>query len=268
MTAPALRSRSRLGPIAALALAFLGAGACGHFEAAARAEARDEWKRTYTIARGAALEIKNTNGQIRVETWDGDTIEVVATRVVKAPSAEQAKTTLAALKINESVSAAGVVIDGTDMGFSFMLNRSKRVDFAVRAPRWANITLKSTNGEIDVRDVGGMFRADTTNGGIVAAGLSGGADVETTNGGVRLDMAAIGERGVRCSTTNGSITLSLPRDGKATLAARITNGSISSPDLKLTATEQSRRRLNATLGGGGPRVELETTNGDIQIRAR
>ncbi len=268
MTAPAPRSRPLLVPIAALTLAFLGASACGHFEISARAEARDEWKRTYTIARGASLEIKNTNGQIRVDTWDGDTIEVVATRVVKAPSEEQAKTTLAGLKIGESVSASGVVIDGTSMSFAFMLNRSKRVDFAVRAPRWANITLKSTNGEIDVKGVGGMFRADTTNGSIVAAGLSGGADVETTNGGVRLDMAAIGERGVRCSTTNGSITLSLPRDGKASVTARITNGSITSPDLNLTTTEQSRRRLNATLGGGGPRVELETTNGDIQIKGR
>ena len=138
MSVPATPRRRLLIPMVVwMGLTALGASACGHFEATARAEARDEWKRSYTIAKGASLEIRNTNGRIRVDPWDGDTIEVVATRVVKAPSEEQAKNTLAGMKVTDTVSASGVVIDGTDTGFSFMLNRSKRVDFAVRAPRWS-----------------------------------------------------------------------------------------------------------------------------------
>jgi hypothetical protein len=35
--------------------------------------------------------------------------------------------------------------------------------------------------------------------------------------------------------------------------------------LTLDASEQSRRRLDAKLNGGGPRIELETTNGGIKI---
>jgi hypothetical protein len=36
----------------------------------------------------------------------------------------------------------------------------------------------------------------------------------------------------------------------------------------VTTTEQSRRKLEATLGGGGPSIHVETTNGAIQIKGR
>jgi len=36
----------------------------------------------------------------------------------------------------------------------------------------------------------------------------------------------------------------------------------------VAVAEQSRRRLDGTLGGGGPLIRLETTNGAVQIRGK
>lgn len=244
-------------------LALVGGSACGHVSA--RAEAHDEWRRSYPVAAGASFEIRNANGRIRVEAGGKDTIEVVATRRVKAPSEAQAKATLAEFEIEETKSGSHIKLESRT-GFSFLVNRSKSVDYTVRAPSWVNITLDSTNGEIDVVGVGGMLRAESTNGDIRATSLEGGASVETTNGNVHLDFARLAEGGLKSSTTNGDITVSLPRDVKASLSARVTNGTISATDLSLTTTEQSRRRLEASIGGGGPQVRLSTTNGEIRVR--
>ena len=248
-----------------LALTVLSASACD-VALTARAEARDEWKRSYKLSKGGTLEIRNTNGQIRVEPAEGDTVEVTATRIVKAPTEEQAKRTLEDFKIAETVSPESVLVDST--GLRMAINRSRRVDYMARVPRGTRVVLKSTNGDIDVRDLGGMFRAETTNGGIKARAIEGGAQVETTNGSVDLEFAGLGDDGVRCSTTNGTIALTLPQDVKARFTATVTNGDISARDLPLATTEKSRRRLEATAGGGGPLVRLSTTNGDITIRGR
>jgi len=253
---------ARTAGLAAMLVALSGAAACG---VSARAEARDEWRRSYPVTKGASFEIENTNGRIRVEGGSGDTIEVVAVRTVRAPSEAQAKATLADVRIEERKSGSHIKLE-TRNEFSFLLSRSKRVDYTVRAPSWVDLRLESTNGEIEVTGAGGRLRAESTNGDIRAIGLQGGADVETTNGDVVLELTRLADSGLRSSTTNGDITVTLPREVKAKLSAKVTNGSITAKELDLTTTEQSRRKLEGHLGGGGPQVRLSTTNGDIRLQ--
>ena len=87
------------------------------------------------------------------------------------------------------------------------------------------------------------------------------------HGTVTLNVTKHGEDGIACETTNGMISLTLPPSVNARLSARVTNGAISQEGFNLTVSEQSRRRLDATIGGGGPPIRLETTNGAIQVRA-
>ena len=265
-----LRSRFRGRGVRVLAatwfaLTALGASACD-FALTGRAEARDEWRRSYKVTKGGTFEIRNTNGQIRVEPAEGDTVELIATRIVRAPTEEQAKRTLEEFKIAETVSADSVLVDST--GLRMAINRSRTVDYLARVPAGIRVTLKSTNGDIDAKRIGGMFRAESTNGGIRASAIEGGAQIETTNGNVDLDVAGVSADGIRCSTTNGTIAITLPQDVKAQFTATVTNGDISTKDLPLATKEQTRKRLEATAGGGGPSVRLSTTNGDIRIRGR
>ena len=68
-----------------------------------------------------------------------------------------------------------------------------------------------------------------------------------------------------CKTTNGEIEVGVPASGKATIAARVTNGAVEVEDLNVQTTEKTYRRLDATIGGGGPEIRLDTTNGVIRI---
>src|SRR5262245_44539162 len=132
------------------------------------AEAHDEWKRSYQLAQGGTVEIRNTNGEIRVEPADGSTVEVVATRVAKAGSDEDARSALKRIEITEKVAPNLVQLDSSRGGVGFEINVSRRVDYVLRVPRWANVTLHSTNGDITASGLTGTVRLESTNGEIKA----------------------------------------------------------------------------------------------------
>lgn len=256
-------------PLALAAVASFFVLGC-NLDISLRAEARDQWQRHYTLADGGTLEVRNTNGQIQVEPGDGPGVDVTADRVVRASTDEAAKQALSTFEIRETVSANQITLDSTaQSGGNFLSSPSRRVDYHIRIPRSANVHLGTTNGDIEVTGprLTGTFRAESTNGRIRASGLENSAHATTTNGVITLQLAKIGDDGVSCETTNGKIQVTVPSDTNARVSARVTNGAIRTEGLSLTVSDQSRRRLDGTIGRGGPTIKLETTNGAIDLLA-
>jgi DUF4097 and DUF4098 domain-containing protein YvlB len=83
-----------------------------------------------------------------------------------------------------------------------------------------------------------------------------------------LTFATVGTSGIRCKTTNGQIVVTIPQNAKATIAGRVVNGDIRTENLQVQSTQSSTRRLDATVGGGGPEIRLETTNGEVRVVGR
>jgi DUF4097 and DUF4098 domain-containing protein YvlB len=232
------------------------------------AEARDEWKRSYPLDKGGSVEIRNTNGEIRVEPTDGNTVDVVAVRVARAGTDEDARNALKRMEITETIAPNRVALDSTKGWTGLDIHTSKHVEYVVRVPKWAHVTLESTNGELLVSGMTGTVRLETTNGEIRATALEGSVRAETTNGDVTLDLAKLGDDGVTCVTTNGEVDVRLPASAKASLEIQTNNGDIETHGLAVTVSEKDRKDLRATIGGGGPKIKVETTNGDITVRGR
>jgi DUF4097 and DUF4098 domain-containing protein YvlB len=230
-------------------------------------EAKSAWSRTYKVTDGATLEIREPNGRITIEATDGTEIQVSATRIAKAPTEEAAKAAAEKIQINEKSSDDRVELDSA-AGFQLTSGLSQRVDYDIKVPRSISLAIKATNSEISVKSVTGMVKIEAVNGEITVDGAEQGADIVTVNGRVVLKMAKIGAGGARIKSTNGEIEVSVPAGGKATLAARVTNGAVETEGLNLQTTEKSHRRLDATLGGGGPEIRLDATNGMIRIVGR
>jgi DUF4097 and DUF4098 domain-containing protein YvlB len=126
-------------------------------------------------------------------------------------------------------------------------------------------TLHSSNGSIraDVRK--GRFGASTTNGSITVHlrdADSNAARLESSNGHIDLTMDAVRE--VRASTSNSSITVHLPASVGAMVDAHTSNSSISS-DFDVNGGQVSKHRLEGRIGGGGPMLDLGTSNGSIKL---
>ena len=59
---------------------------------------------------------------------------------------------------------------------------------------------------------------------------------------------------VNLESVNGGVRLALPEGSKASVVARVTNGGIDTGGLEFQTTgEQTRRRFEGTLNGGGAR---------------
>ena len=232
------------------------------------ARATDEWSRSYPLEAGGEIRIVNTNGKIEIEGVDGSTVEVRAERIARGATDAAARELLPRIVIKEDIKPDRVSLE-TERMSGIMIGAAFEVRYHVRAPKSAVVNITNTNGQVALAALNGKVKAQTTNGGVNGRNLTGGVDARSTNGGVTIDMASIGPDSISLRTTNGGVTLTLPDGAKANLTASCTNGGINVSALdNLEISEQSRRRLEGRLNGGGTAIEVRTTNGGIRVRPR
>ena len=230
--------------------------------------ATEEWTRSYPLAAGGEIRIGNTNGRVEVEGVEGSTVEIKAEKIARSATEAGARELLPRIAIREDVQPDRVSVETEKMN-GIMIGAAFEVRYHVRAPKGAVVNVTTTNGGIGLTALSGKIIAHTTNGGVTAKELTGGIEARSTNGGVSIDFAQLGTERVSARTTNGGVTIMLPDSAKADVTASCTNGGIIvSPDLTLAVTEQSRRRLEGRLNGGGTPIELQTTNGGVRIKPR
>lgn len=167
-----------------------------------------------------------------------------------------------------------------------------------------NVDLRTSGGTVTASQVQGRVLGRTSGGDVEVSGITGETDISTSGGNLDLDgingpvtgktsggnvRARVDKGGklagpISLSTSGGEIELRLPSDVQASVSARITiqegmfgrssDYTISSDFKSINVTEgkDSRGRNRAgevrasgDINGGGPLIELETTNGDINI---
>jgi putative adhesin len=230
--------------------------------------ATEEWTRSYPLAAGGEVRIGNTNGRVEVEGVDGATVEVRAEKIARGATDTAAQELLPRIKIIEDVQPNRVSIETERMN-GIMIGAAFEVRYHLRVPKHAAIIARTTNGGVGLTGLAGRIEAHTTNGGVTAKEIAGGIEARSTNGGVSIDLASLGSDPISAHTTNGGVTLFVPDAAKADVSAACTNGGILvAPELSLTVSEQSRRRLEGKLNGGGTHIDLQTTNGGVRIKTR
>jgi len=147
------------------------------------------------------------------------------------------------------------------------------------------VDAQTSNGSIDLIEVNGDVIAHTSNGRITADRLRGSFDANSSNGAIRADIERADRpirvetsnspveltlpdgfnREIRVNTNNGGISIHFPPVFNAHIVARTNNSSITSDfDVRMQG-EISKHRLDATIGGGGPLIDLSTSNGSIRL---
>jgi len=216
--------------------------------------------RQLTVPAGGALSVDaGPNGSIRVTGENRRDVQVRAE--VHAWGYDEAEVERIASAVN--VRSDGVLrAEGPDQrgrsGWS--------VNYEVLAPRDIDLTLETHNGSIAIEGVRGDLSFEAENGSLKLDGVAGNVRGRTTNGGVEAELT--GETwegtGLDLETTNGAVRLRIPEGYSARLETGTVNGGI---DIDFPVTVQGRlgREFSTTLGGGGPLVRAETTNGQVRI---
>lgn len=256
--------------MSSIILAGIATSGCELAVGSWNAEARETWTRSYTLGKDGRFELANHNGSIIVEPSTDGQVHVRAEKIAKGATDEAAREGLKRIEITERVEASLVRLEtATKRGEGGLFGGTNaQVQYSVKVPPTVFVKVDNTNGRVQLVDLEGQVEAETTNGGMEGRGLRGAVKASTTNGGIEVDLASVAEGGVELETTNGGITLKLPANAKADISAQTTNGGISDEGLNLEKSQSTRRRLEARLNGGGPRVHAETTNGGITLSGR
>jgi hypothetical protein len=233
----------------------------------ASGRAQDTWTRSYTVGDGGRLELINVNGRITAEPTSGTEVELIGERIAKAATDEGAKEMLGKVEIREETGTSQVRVEVRAPRHFGM--GGVEVQWTVKVPRGTVVDLRNTNGKVQLEGLAGEVHARTVNGGIEARGISAQVlEASTVNGGVEVEIIAplAGAGKVTLESVNGGVRLSLPETSKASVVARVTNGGIDTGGLGFQVTgEQTRRRFEGTLNGGGAEIRLETTNGGVHL---
>jgi hypothetical protein len=164
-----MRLRAALVLLAAL-LVFPSAGA-GAFRLG------ELWQKSFPVGPNPKLEIENVNGNIRVESWAGASIEVTAEIRIKAPSKSQARRLYAGIEfVTESDSsrvrvqtALPRVRQDAFPGLVFGEHSAIRIRYYVKVPRGTSLSVRTVNGDIELAipsEGGAKIEAHTAHGSV------------------------------------------------------------------------------------------------------
>lgn len=245
---------------------------------------------------GKPLQVVAANGSVTVSQSDRQDVQIVARLKAISPERLQAAKVVAERDDNGALSISVDWPEGKP-------HSREGCSFEVLIPDAEGVTLRSSNGKLDLAGLegnadlhtsngaiavtahDGPLKAATSNGQIVATGIQGAIDVSTSNG--RIEITDATAR-VDAKTSNGSIDVSLDPEGPGPINARTSNGSITlalSPVMKgqLTLTTSngsvnvdsslepqvtSRKKSHAVLdlGESEEQSTAKTSNGSIRVK--
>lgn len=242
--------------------------------AAARAQSNDfSWRGN--LAAGKTVEIRGVLGDISAEPASGNTVEVTATKQARRSDVEDV--TIQVVEGSQGVTICAVYPtprrarqdnrcgSGDDYQMSTNDNDVK-VHFTVKVPRGVRLEAGTVNGDIRAMNLGGDAELHTVNGGIdvSAAGL---VEAHTVNGDIDVTIGRADWTGnLEFQTVNGGISLTAPASLSTSIDAQTVNGSVES-DFPITVQgRMQRRHLRGTIGAGGRSLDLQTVNGEIELK--
>ena len=229
------------------------------FAVAGFAQVSEPFAQTLPLPATGSVSVENINGQIHVETWDRDEVEIRATR--KARDAESLERVQVKVEATTNRVSISTTFDGQSRGAS--------VDYRIRAPRTAQLDVEAINGPIRILAPAGAVEVESVNGGIELGDVSGTVSVESVNGNVEVGYSSLAEGRHDYEAVNGKIIVRVPGTVSGDFNAETVNGAITT-DFPLEVRKAKygpQRSLEGRLGQGGPQVDLETVNGPIEIRA-
>jgi hypothetical protein len=128
-----------------------------------------------------------------------------------------------------------------------------------------SLTAKTSGGSIDIRRASADLKAHTSGGSIEIGDASGAIDASTSGGSIKARVSGQPHADSRLSTSGGGITIHVASNVRLDIDAHTSGGDVAS-DVPITIQgKQDDSSLNGKLNGGGPKLVLRSSGGDIRL---
>jgi DUF4097 and DUF4098 domain-containing protein YvlB len=239
----------------------------------------DDWSKTYTISGKPDLRVETSDANIRVDTWDKNTIDVHIT-------SNRYKFGDNGLRVIEHQNGDAVEIELRFPHHVFTVQLgSYKVDIEIHMPRQGRLNLRTGDGSIElanfkgdmdlesgdgheqIESVDGNLRARTGDGHIRAAGRFDALDLNTGDG--RIEVRILPGSTMASSwnvhTGDGGVTVELPEAFAADVDLHTNDGHI---NVEMPVTVDGRigdKNIHGKINGGGNLLTIHTGDGSIHL---
>lgn len=142
-------------------------------------------------------------------------------------------------------------------------------DTYIASSAFGSIDTLCFSGATTIIDTAGSMKVNATSGSVDIKGASGALDIGCTSGDVSIDIAPGAVPPVTATMTSGDLKFIVQKDAAFDLAANVTSGDITSDiDITISGTLPDTfvgDSVSGSCNGGGEKVSLSSTSGDISI---
>ena len=270
-----------------LGAALLASGGCDLNTANLHAQGVEgTFERTLTVTGPVDLDVHTGSGDIQIRAGSDNTVHVTGRIKVSGASAARAlfggnpQQQVDQIRANPPVTQSGnsvhIGVTGSESLFqnvsisyevvvpanTKVQARSGSGDIGV-AMNAAAVDARTGSGDINVLGASAGFVAQTGSGDVHAGRIAGAMKAETGSGDIQAEQTAPGP--IEMQTGSGDVTLKLASEAAFTLSVRTGSGSITTTHPLASSGSRDRHRLDGTVRGGGPPVDIRTGSGDVRI---
>jgi len=233
------------------------------------------------IASGKWLRIVNLSGTITVGQASGENVEVNATKrwrrgdpaVVRIETKKfgpnDESVVICALWGDRAACDEDGYHSHSDRGDRSTRDNDVTVDFRILLPRGVRIGAQNINGDVSIEGASADVDASTINGEVDVVTSGGRVSATNVNGGVRARIGKHSDGRMNFTTVNGSVIVEIGGDSGADVDMQTVMGSINTNFEMTLSGRIDPRRMRTHVGKpGGPRIRLQTVNGNVELRRR
>jgi hypothetical protein len=218
---------------------------------------KSSFTKTLTLKPGGTISLENARGNIDIEGWDEEKVEISAQERRSYPPPRRLyvlplRQPDLNIQIKESPDIISIETDP-----KIQENEARLVNYILHVPQSIHLqSIKNKNGDIRVADVYGSIDVALEEGTVRIENFSGSVNVRLGNGDVEAELLDLRpEDEVRITTERGDIRLYLEPQAEIQLEASAPRGNIVS-DFDLAKEEETAQKT---------RLSLTAFNGDIRI---
>lgn len=246
--------------------------------ASAATAAAQDFNRSYRLAPGGSVSIRNVSGDIEVSGHDGDQVVVTGTKV--GPDVDMVEV--------EDLSGQNAVdvrakyprnCRRCDVSVNFVVQvpRNTRLSFGPISTASGNIKLTNVTGDVKVStasgdvlvsQVTGDINASTASGEMSVRNVSGTVSASSASGNVEVDIDRLeGAGNMRFSSASGDVRVRVPSSVDADVYMSTASGAIKT-DFPIEVREDrhgSGSRAEGRLGSGSRSLRISTASGNVSL---
>jgi DUF4097 and DUF4098 domain-containing protein YvlB len=129
-----------------------------------------------------------------------------------------------------------------------------------------DVVAHTSGGSVNIGRTKGSVVAKTSGGSITVEDATGKVEAATSGGSVRANISTQPQSDCCLETSGGSVTVHLPDTIAVDVDAKTSGGSVKTEFPVTVQGELSRSALTAKINGGGPKLLLRTSGGNIHLR--